>query len=86
MATQFINLHNISLREKGFFYYLKPIFLAPDNRHTQRRGGNGSNRSPHAPVLLIRQHRKSDQQDRNHGHTGKNQRLRKRIQVSTYTA
>jgi len=84
-ARQFINIHNIGPRGKRFFYNLKSIFLAPDNRHTQRRGGNGSNRSSNAPVLFIWQHRKFNQQDRNHGNTGKNQRLRKRIQVSTYT-
>jgi len=58
------------------------MYLAPDNRHTQRRGGNGSNRSSDASVLFIRQHRKSNQQDRDHRYTRKNQCFRKRIQVS----
>lgn len=71
------------LEVKSFFFF--SISLAHNNRNTQRRGGDGSDRSPDAPVLFVRQHRKSHQQDRDHGNTRKNQRFGKRIQVRIYT-
>lgn len=59
------------------------VSAAHNHRHPQRRGGDGSDRTPDAPVLFVRQHREPDQPHGDHGRAGQNQRLGKRVQVRT---
>lgn len=71
---------NIFVKNGNFIF---EISSAHNDWHTQRRGGDRSDRSQDATVLFVREHGESDKQDRNHWHTGKNQRLGKCVQVRT---
>lgn len=71
----FLNVH------LSFEQIISSYFTAHNNRHTQRRGGHWGDRSSHASILFVRQHREPNQQNRDHWSCGQNKRFRKRVQV-----